>query len=200
MEKQSLFETYFKKLEACGVSVEACNSLRDKYGDLLQIASYNTTADSGLAYEGSLIETILKKLTAFAVKVNEIYPEQIAVNKFSLVKVCLLQHISKAVRLVKSTDEWRRNKLGELYTYTSGMPAIGIGLHSLIMATECGIDFTPFEAEAMTIIDRKDDDAQAKYYSSMLTNIVKQANEMVYTYSHEVQKIKKLEEETKNAE
>lgn len=200
MEKQNLFDVYFKKLSSCGVSDEACKLLRDKYGDLLHIASYNTTADSGLAYEGSLIETALKKLAVFAVKINDIYPEQISVDKLSLVKVCLLQHISKAVRLVKSTDEWRKNKLGELYTYTSGMPAIGIGLHSLIMASECGVDFTPFEAEAMTIIDRKDDDAQAKYFSSMLTNIVKQANEMVYTYSHEVQKVKKEEESNKNAE
>lgn len=191
MEKNDLFETYLKKLSQCGVSDEACNAMKEKYGDLLSIGSYSTTSDKGLAYEGSLVETILKKLTVFAVKINEIYPQEVMVDKKSLVKICLLQHISKCVRLVESTDEWRKNKLGEIYTYTSGMPAIGVGLHSLIMASECGIEFTPFESEAMTIIDRDDDDAQAKYHSSLLTNIVKQANEMVYNYSTEVQNLKK---------
>ena len=193
MDSHATFETYFEKLNLCGVSEEACSTLRERYGDVLYIAGYHTMSDSGLAYEGALIETALKKLASFAVKLNELYPEKIRVDKNSLVKVCLLQHISKALRLVRSKDEWRVSKLGEVYTYTSGMPAIGVGLHSLIMATECGIEFTPFEAEAMTIIDRKDDDAQAKYHSSMFTNIVKQANEMVYVYTSEVQKIKKSE-------
>lgn len=183
------YETYLKKLIACGVSEESCNKLREKYGDILYIASYSTKSDSGLAYEGSMIETALKKLAVFAVKINELYPEQIRVNKESLVKVCLLQHISKAQRLTKSNDTWRIEKLGELYNYTSGMPAIGTGLHSLIMAVECGIVFTPFEAEAMTIIDRQEDDPQAKYHSSMLTSIVKQANEMVYVLSDETKKL-----------
>lgn len=199
MEKD-LFDVYFKKLNSCGVSEEACKTLRETYGDLLRIGSYSTTTENGLAYEGSLVDVVLKKLALFAVKINEIYPEQVMVDKKSLVKVCLLQHISKSLRFVKSKDEWRINKLGEAYTYTTGMPAIGIGLHSLIMANSCGIEFTPFEAEAMTIIDRKDDDTQAKYYSSMMTSIIRQANEMVYNYSHEVQRIKKLEEEQNTAQ
>lgn len=187
---QKVNETYWKKLSQCGISSEACEKLKEKYGNLMEYGSYSTTSDSGLAYSGSLIETILKKLTVFAVELNKIYPQEIMVEKDSIVKICLLQHISKCLRLVESNDEWRKNKLGEIYTYSSGMPAIGVGLHSLIMASECGIEFTPFESEAMTIIDRKDDDAQAKYHSSLLTNIVKQANEMVYNCSTEMKKIK----------
>ena len=191
MEKKDLFETYFEKLKLCDVSEESCQKLRECFGDLMHIASYHTKNDYGLAYEGSMIETVLTKLASFAVKLNDIYPEQVRVDKKSLIKICLLQHISKANRFIKSTDEWRANKLGEIYTYTNGMPAIGIGLHSLMIAVDCGIQFTPFEAEAMTIIDRSDDDMQAKYHSSMLSNIVKQANDMVLQYCTEVKTIKK---------
>ena len=183
------FYTYFKKLIASGVSEESCEKLKESWGSLLSEASYSTKLDSGLAYDGALLETVLMKLTVFAVKINDLYPEDIRVDKKSLVKVCLLQHISKCLRMTKSNDEWRIKKLGEVYTYTEGMAAIGTGLHSLIMASNAGIEFTQFEAEAMTIIDRKDDDLQAKYYSSILANIVKQANEMVYTQQHELQKL-----------
>ena len=190
MENSNLIETYFKKLNQCGVSECSCEQLKEKYGDLLCVGSYSTTSDSGLAYEGSLIKTALKELAVFAVKINELYPPEIMVDKKNIVKICLLQHISKCVRLTESTDEWRKTKLGEMYTYTIGMPAIGVGLHSLIMASECGVEFTPFESEAMTIIDRKDDDTQAKYHSSLLTYIIKQANEMVYNKYSQLSKQK----------
>lgn len=188
------FETYFQKLQACGISEEACLKLREKYGDVLHIASYGIKRDSGLAYEGSMIETSLRKLAVFAIKINELYPERIRVDNKSLVKICLLQHISKSLRLIKQNDNWRAEKLGEIYTYNTGMPAIGTGLQSLSMAVECGIEFTPLEVEAITIIDRNEDDLQAKYYSSMLSSIVRQANEMVHVYTQEVEKVKKQEQ------
>jgi hypothetical protein len=146
----------------------------------LDTASYSTKSDTGLAYDGALLNTVLTKLAVFAIKINELYPEEIRADTNSIVKVCLLQHISKCKRLEKSEDEWRIKRLGELYTYADGNPAIGTGLHSLIMATTAGIEFTPTEVEAMTIIDRKEDDMQAKYYSSILTNIIRQANELTY--------------------
>jgi hypothetical protein len=196
MENKTV-ETYFKKLNNCGVSEEACKKLQEKYGDILYLASYSNNNDVGLAYEGSMIDTSLKKLAVFAVKLNDIFPEQMRVDKASLVKVCLLQHISKAERFVKSNDEWRKTRLGELYSYTKGMPAIGIGLHSIAMATSCGVEFTTEEIEAMTIIDRKDDDAQIKYHSSLMSMIVRQANDMVYYYAKGVTEYNKSVENGK---
>ena len=174
-------DTYYRKLGKCGISEEAINALVEKYGDIINKASFSTKTDCGLAYDGSLIETALTKLTVYAVKLNNIYPEELRVDVNSIVKVCLLQHISKAVRTEKSTNEWRIKNLGEAYTYVKKTPAIGTGLHSIAMATECGIVFTPIEIEAMTSIDRvSNDDMQFKYHSDMLSSIVYQANQMVY--------------------
>jgi hypothetical protein len=180
---------YFKKLNEAGVSEEACEKLREMYGDVLSIGSFALKDDSGLAYEGSLLETSMRRLAVFAFKLNEIFNERIQVDKKSLIKVCLLQHISKSLRMVKSSDEWRIRKLGEVYTYVNGGPAIGIGFHSLLMAHDCGISFTTEEAEAMTIIDKTEDDLQSKYHSSMLSNIVKMANEMVWVHATETEKV-----------
>lgn len=184
-------EIYFQKLEQCGVSSDVCEVIKEKLGPVLFDASYGMKSVDGMAYEGSMIEIALKKLAVFAVNLNNLYPEEIRVDVKSIVKVCLLQHISKALRYIKSSDTWRINNLGEIYTFNSeNMPAIGFGLHSMLLAIDCGVTFTPFEAEAMTIIDRKEDDAQAKYYSSLLTNIVKQANEMVYNCYTNLSKVK----------
>ena len=183
------FDFYFQKLQETGVSEEACNKLRDTYGDVLSIGSFAVKADSGLAYEGSLLDTAVRRLAVFAYKINEVYNERIRVEKSSIIKVCLLQHISKAVRLVKNTDEWRVKKLGEVYGYVNGGPAIGIGFHSLLIASECGVRFTTTEAEAMTIIDKSDEDLQAKFHSSMLSSIIKQANEMVWVHASEMSRV-----------
>lgn len=188
---KNYLEIYFEKLATCGISRDTCDKLIEFYGNNLAKASYATKSNTGLAYAGSLIETILTKLTVFAIRLNELYPEEIRVDKNSLVKVCLLQHIAKCQRLTPSTDMWRVSKLGEVFTYTDGQPAIGTGLHSLVMASAAGVAFTPIEAEAMTIIDKKDDDIQAKYHSSLLSTIVKHANEMVYAQQTELEKLKK---------
>jgi hypothetical protein len=184
-----ILDLYFRKLGETGIPEEACNRIRETYGDVLSIGSFAQKSDSGLAYEGSLLDTSLRRLAMFAFKINELYNERIRADKKSVIKVCLLQHIAKAVRMVKSTDEWRAKKLGEVYSYVNGGPAIGIGMHSLLMASGCGVQFTMEEAEAMTIIDKSDDDMQAKYHSSVLTNVIKQANDMVWVHASEMTKI-----------
>lgn len=173
-------DTYYGKLVKCGISEESVAILKEKYGEAINNASFSTKTDAGLAYDGSLIETALTKLAVYAVKLNNLYPEDIRVDVNSIVKVCLLQHIAKAIRTEKSTNEWRIKNLGEAYTYVKKTPAIGTGLHSLAMATECGIQFTALEVEAMVCNDRADDDIQAQYHCNMLSSIVKQANEMLY--------------------
>lgn len=182
------FNLFFKKLISCGIERELVENLFNKFGEKLKTASYSTRMDSGCCGEGTLIDTILFSLAASAVKLNDIFPEEMRVDKSSLVKVCLLQHISKCERLVKQFDDFRINRLGELYTYNNNVPAIGVGLHSMIMANECGITFTPLEAEAMTIIDKSESDEQSKYYSSTLSTIVKMANEIVYVKGRELNK------------
>lgn len=188
MEEKN-FNLFFKKLISCGIEREFVETLFKNLGPKLKTASYSTRTDSGCCGEGTLIDTALFSLAASAVKLNDIFPEEMRVDKNSLVKVCLLQHISKCERYVKQFDDFRINRLGELYTYNNQVPAIGVGLHSLIMANECGITFTPLEAEAMTIIDKSDDDEQAKYHSSTLSSIVKMANEVVYIKGRETNKM-----------
>ena len=83
-------------------------------------------------------------------------------------------------------DKWRQEHLGEIYRYKDGNPAIPVTMHSIAMCTQCGITFTPEEIEAMTILDRNDDDKQVKFFKSMLSTIVKSAYELAISEAKEL--------------
>lgn len=169
------FGLFLKKLNQLGI---ATDQLSESYGEALTDATFAVSGN--LAYDGALIDTILYKLTPYAVKINDLFPEEVRVDKRSLVKVCLLHQIAKAIRLTKNDNEWEIKNRGLIYKYTPNQPSIRTGLHSLVIAQNCGISFTAEEAEAMTVNDRDLSDDQARWHSSLMASIVRQANEMVY--------------------
>lgn len=177
IDKLANYELFLKKLSQLGIDTTA---LAEEYGETLAEATFSVNSENGLAYDGALIQTVLYKLTPYAIKINELFPKEIQVDKQSLVKVCLLHHIAKAVRLIPNKNDWEVKNRGLVYTYAKNQPSIRTGLHSLVMAQNCGIKFTPEEAEAMTVNDRDLSDDQARWHSSLMASIVRQANEMVY--------------------
>ena len=186
VDKLANYELYLKKLSQLGIDT---TKLAEDYGEKIADATFSVNNDNGLAYDGSLINTILYKLTPYAIKLNDLFPKEIQVDKSSLVKVCLLHQIAKAVRLMKNDNEWEIEKRGLLYKYTPNQPSIRTGLHSLVIAQNCGISFTPEEAEAMTVNDRDLTDDQARWHSSLLASIVRQASEMVYLEANNTPKV-----------
>ena len=174
--KEKNFEIYIKKLGQIGVNLD---SLIEQ-GLNLKDASFTNSNEHGNAYPGSLLEIVLKVLTPYAVKLNELLPENMRVDKNTLVKVCLLHHIAKAVRLVPNDNQWEVEKRQLVYKYAEGQPSIRTGLHSLILAQQAGISFTPEEAEVMTVNDRDLTDDQARWHSSVMATIVREANELTY--------------------
>lgn len=175
--KEKNLNLFFKKLSQLDVNIDR---LSEMLGDQLKEASFTNTNDFGNAYPGSLLEIVLKVLTPYAVKINELLPEEQRVDKNTLVKVCLLHHIAKAVRLVPNNNQWEVEKRLMVYKYDDSQPSIRTGLHSLILAQNAGIGFTAEEAEAMTVNDRDLTDDQARWFSSVMSTIVRQANELTY--------------------
>lgn len=177
MDKEKNYEIFLKKLNQFGIDTEILNN---RYGELIRDASFTLSNDNGMAYEGSLVDIVLKVLTGYAVRINELLPKEKQVDKSSLVKVCLLHHISKAVRIIKNDNAWEIEKKNLIYKYDDNQTAIRTGLHSLAICQSCGIPFTIDEVEAMTINDRDLSDNQARYHSNIMSLIVRQANEMTY--------------------
>lgn len=178
--KERNISLFYKKLEQIGIDSECVQKLSHSYGEKLTNASFTNLNDYGNAYEGSLLEIVLKILTPYAVKLNELLPENKRVDKNTLIKVCLLHHIAKAVRLIPNDNQWEIEKRNMVFKYDESQPSIRTGLHSLLIAQECGISFTADEAEVMTVNDRDLTDDQARWHSSVMATIVRQANELTY--------------------
>ena len=175
--KQHNFDLFIKKLNQLGIATE---SLVSNLGENLKNGTFSLSKESGLCGDGTLLETVLKKLTPYAVKLNSLFPEEKRVEQSTLVKVCLLHQIAKAVRVIPNNNQWEIEKRGLLYKYAPNQPSIRTGLYSLVLAQSFGINFTPEEAEAMTINDMDLTDEQSRWHSSRLSSIVRIANEMTY--------------------
>lgn len=145
----------------------------------LMDASYANINDSGLAYRGSLIETVLN-ITKYAVKINQLLPESKQANLNSIVKVGLLHHISKVLLYEPNDNNWEITNRGMVYKFNNELEgALRVGERSTMLASNAGVKFTELEYEAMRIMDKTNDDNYAKYYSSSLSIVIKQANEIV---------------------
>lgn len=168
---------FFKKLSQIGVDTDC---LEQKYGEKIMTATFANANENGFAGEGTFLEVLLKILTPYAVRINELLPEHKRVDKNTLVKVCLLHQIAKAIKLIPNDNAWEVEKRGMLYKYDPSLPSIRTGLYSLFMAQNCGITFTAEEVEAMTVNDRDMTDEQARWFSSVMATIVRQASELTY--------------------
>lgn len=177
----SNFSKYKKKLITYVGEQEAESIIEELGGDdAVMNATYANMDNTGLAYDGSFTETVIA-LTVYAIKINELLPEEKQVSKESIAKVALLSQIGKVLLFKPQTNDWRRKNLGENYTYAELDGAIRVGERSILIAMNSGVKFTEFEFEAMRIMDKQNENADnySKYFSGALSMVIKQANEMI---------------------
>ena len=177
----SYFSKYKKRLITYVGEQEAESIIEELGGDnAVMNATYANTENTGLAYDGSFTETVIA-LTVYAIKINDLLPEEKQVSKESIAKVALLSQIGKVLLFKPQTNDWRRKNLGENYTYAELDGAIRVGERSILIAMNSGVKFTEFEFEAMRIMDKQNEngDNYSKYFSGTLSMVIKQANEMI---------------------
>ena len=175
------YVTFCNKLKKYNCySEEMINDL----GEKLMNASFSMTAECGSAYQGSLIDVVLNHLCTIAYSINEIvYSDtgkfsHMRVNNDMLMRVLLLQHISKAELFVDTRETWKINK-GILYEFNDELKtAMKLGERSLYLCQKYGISLSEEEYEAIRIIDKADDD-KANYFITPLASLVRMANHFV---------------------
>lgn len=168
-------ELFKKKLNELGID---STLLFEKYGEAFKVATYSfTNKETTTCGDGKFLNTILRILTPTAININKILPEEKQVDKNSLVKVCLLSQLSKAVMVSPNTNQWEIENRGILYKFNEFPYAMKMGMRSIAMCMECGISLTENELEAISNLDREDD-KQIKYFSSTLSIILKEAIEL----------------------
>lgn len=175
-----LWLDYLKKYEC--YSEELVND----YGELIKNASFSLNESSGGAYQGALLDVVLSTLCVIASHINNdafgenssgnIKHKFLHVDKKSLMKVLLLQHISKADIFVSATEQWKINK-GMLYEFNPSLKtSMKLGQRSLYICQKYGITFTEEEYEAMGICDKEEEKNSS--FVTPISQIVKMANQL----------------------
>lgn len=167
---------FLKKVEELNISNFNSSLFQEELGDKLRNATYGISGEN-VAYEGSFIDIVLRKITKYAVQINELLPEDKRVDKTTLVKVCLLHQISKVEMFQKTSSEYNQNKTS-YFEFAPYNFALKCGLRSVALSMRYGIPFTEMELEAMTILDRPLDDEQVRFKSNMISSLIKISNEI----------------------
>lgn len=184
-EKRNLnFVLWTKKLKDYNCYSE---SLINELGEKLKNASFNMNEANGGCYEGSLIEVILNNLCTLGYHINELafglndkgkrnHPF-LNVNTEMIMRVLLLQHISKAEYFITQTENWKKNK-GYLFDFNGELETqLKIGERSAFLCMKHGIQLSEIEFEAMTIVDK--DDKCFNSHQNQLVVLVKTINQLV---------------------
>ena len=184
-EKRNLnFVLWTKKLKDYNCYSE---SLINELGEKLKNASFNMNEANGGCYEGSLIEVILNNLCTLGYHINELafglndkgkrnHPF-LNVNTEMIMRVLLLQHISKAEYFITQTENWKKNK-GYLFDFNGELETqLKMGERSAFLCMKHGIQLSEIEFEAMTIVDK--DDKCFNSNQNQLVVLVKTINQLV---------------------
>lgn len=184
-DKRNLnFVLWTKKLKDYNCYSE---SLINELGEKLKNASFNMNEANGGCYEGSLIEVILNNLCTLGYHINELafglndkgkrnHPF-LNVNTEMIMRVLLLQHISKAEYFITQTENWKKNK-GYLFDFNGELETqLKMGERSAFLCMKHGIQLSEIEFEAMTIVDK--DDKCFNSHQNQLVVLVKTINQLV---------------------
>ena len=160
--------------------------LIEEYGDKIKIASFSLNDEKRKTYKKTIIDDDLYNLCVIANHINEhafgtndkgkVKHNNLYVNKSSLFKVLLLQHISKAEMFIPVTEQWKINK-GILYEFNQNlMTSMKLGERSLFICSKYGIQFTEEEYAAMKVLDKDEDKTNS--FITPLEQLVKISNQL----------------------
>jgi hypothetical protein len=167
-------EKYFKTAEKYGFMNDG---LMEFLGQDFIKAPASTATSLHNAFEGGLIAHLLLT-TKYAVSINAMLPDNMKVDNASLIKVSLLHQIGKA-RLYTSEGvaKWQKDR-GINYVFNEELVSMRIGERSAHYALSNGVSLTDEEYQAIINHDKEEDDKQAKWHTSTLGVILRQANEL----------------------
>lgn len=162
------FEKYTEALNGIGVDTEALYLTLN--ADLIAAPANSTNTFYG-AFEGGLIDLSMK-ITNYAIKANNAFPENMRISKESIMKVCLLHMISLSRSLVYNESAWHRTNQGKMYEFRNDLVAMSVGERSIKIISDSGINLTDEEYQAI-LNYAKEDNLQARFYTDRLGVLLK---------------------------
>jgi len=148
--------------------------LEEFLGDNFYISPSSSSSNMIGCYPGGLLHHIIKACR-YALKLNEILPDGMKQPVATIVKVVFLCQIGK-VFMFELNDKPKPND--KIYDFNDELVRLHIGERSAYYALKYGVQLTEEEYQAIVNIDKENDDKMAKYFSSILTQIIKNGFEL----------------------
>ena len=145
--------------------------LLDFLGDNLYTAPASTRLTMAGCYPGGLLNHTIKACK-YAIKVNDILPEALKQPVPSIVKTIFLSQIGKVFMFCLTENEYQK-KQGVMYDFCDDIVRLKVSERSVYYAMKYGVQLKEEEFQGILNLDKDDDDKQAKYFSSLLTQIIK---------------------------
>jgi hypothetical protein len=155
----------------------------DKLKDELLSSPCAINEEMGTAYKGALLMHI-NMICALSQRISKMISGTFGVDDISLLKVCCIMHLSKRFLYVENENEWEIKNRGLLFKFAKDLEGVlKGGERSALEALNNGVKISPIEYEAIKCLD--EDDNTKNPYKSILTTIIKQANELAYAIEKE---------------
>lgn len=175
--KEKILKNRDKFEKTLGANEIFTTTLTTFLGEDLYTAPASNMESMYNAYPGGLVDHILK-VTKYAVMLNDTIPENMRVDKKSIIKVCFLHQIGKVFLYKFCESEWHRKNTGKMYDFNEDLVSMKVGERSAYYALSHGVYLTEEEYQAIVNYDKPEDDKQSKWYGTTLSTILKQANEL----------------------
>ena len=155
----------------------------DKLKDELLSSPCAINEEMGTAYKGALLMHI-NMICALSQRISKMISGTFSVDDITLLKVCCIMHLSKRFLYIENENEWEIKNRGLLFKFTKDLEGVlKGGERSALEALNNGVKISPIEYEAIKCLD--EDDNTKNPYKSILTTIIKQANELAYAIEKE---------------
>lgn len=153
--------------------------------DEFKMAPVAPSIESGLAYDGSLIQHILN-VYHYAKALKGVYSGFKDIDNRSLVKVIVFHQLGKVGMFAPNPEEWQVKKQGKVYTFIERGYCLKTGDLSKMICGNAGISFTPEEYEAMSIMDKSAEEYESmNKYRTHLSTLIRMANDMAYMFARD---------------
>ena len=155
----------------------------DKLKEELAKSPCAINEEMGTAYKGALLVHI-NMTTALAQRIAKMISGTFQVDENSLLKACAIMHLSKRFLYVENDNEWEINNRGLNFKFNKELEGcLKGGERSALEALNNGVKLTPTEFEAIKSLDVEEETKNP--FKSILTTIIKQANELGYAIEKE---------------
>lgn len=161
-----------------------------EYYDMDELKKQLTTSpcavseSMGTAYKGALLVHINMTM-ALAQRILKMISATFPIDETSMLKAICIMHLSKRLVYVENDNDWEVKNRGLIFKFADNVEGVlKGGERSALEALNNGVKITPTEFEAITCLDDEIESSK-KTYQSIITTVVRQANELAYAIEKE---------------